>query len=336
MRIITDIFEWCSKELPKWNTISISGYHIREAGSTAVQEIAFTLSNGKAYVKAAIEKGLDINVFGKRLSFFFNAHNNLFEEVAKFRAARRMWANIMKELGATDEKAMMLRFHTQTGGSTLTAQQPMNNISRVTIQTLAAVLGGTQSLHTNGYDEALSLPTEEAAKIALRTQQIVAFESGAADTVDPLAGSYFVESLTNEVEEAATKLIDAIDAMGGSVAAIESGFIQDEIARSAYEYQRNIENNSKVIVGVNTFISTDHEKIPGFRIDDSIQKMQCDKIDLLKSKRDNDAVQSILNKISATAKTNENLMPVVLEAVETNCTLGEIADVLRSVFGEYR
>ena len=336
MRIITDIFEWCSKELPKWNTISISGYHIREAGSTAVQEIAFTLSNGKAYVKAAIEKGLDINVFGKRLSFFFNAHNNLFEEVAKFRAARRMWANIMKELGATDEKAMMLRFHTQTGGSTLTAQQPMNNISRVTIQTLAAVLGGTQSLHTNGYDEALSLPTEEAAKIALRTQQIVAFESGAADTVDPLAGSYFVESLTNEVEEAATKLIDAIDAMGGSVAAIESGFIQDEIARSAYEYQRNIENNSKVIVGVNTFISTDHEKIPGFRIDDSIQKMQCDKIDLLKSKRDNDAVQSILNKISATAKTNKNLMPVVLEAVETHCTLGEIADVLRSVFGEYR
>ncbi len=236
MRIITDIFEWCSKEVPKWNTISISGYHIREAGSTAVQEIAFTLSNGKAYVQAALKKGLDINVFGKRLSFFFNAHNNLFEEVAKFRAARRMWAKIMKELGATDPKAMMLRFHTQTGGSTLTAQQPLNDISRVTIQTLAAVLGGTQSLHTNGYDEALSLPTEEAARIALRTQQIVAFESGVTETVDPLAGSYFVESLTQQVEDAAWKLIEKIDAMGGSVPAIEQGFIQDEIARSAYEY----------------------------------------------------------------------------------------------------
>ena len=336
MRIITDIFEWCSKELPKWNTISISGYHIREAGSTAVQEIAFTLSNGKAYVKAALEKGLDINVFGKRLSFFFNAHNNLFEEVAKFRAARRMWANIMKDLGATDEKAMMLRFHTQTGGSTLTAQQPMNNISRVTIQTLAAVLGGTQSLHTNGYDEALSLPTEEAAKIALRTQQIVAFESGAADTADPLAGSYFVESLTNEVEKEATALIETIDAMGGSVAAIEAGFIQDEIARSAYECQQNIENNSKIIVGVNKFTTTDHEKIPGFKIDDSIQKMQCDKIEQLKQKRDNEKVQSLLQQISATAKTDENLMPIVLEAVENYCTLGEIADALRDVFGEYK
>ena len=336
MRIITDIFEWCSKELPKWNTISISGYHIREAGSTAVQEIAFTLSNGKAYVKAALEKGLDINVFGKRLSFFFNAHNNLFEEVAKFRAARRMWANMMKDLGATDEKAMMLRFHTQTGGSTLTAQQPMNNISRVTIQTLAAVLGGTQSLHTNGYDEALSLPTEEAAKIALRTQQIVAFESGAADTVDPLAGSYFVETLTNEVEKEATALIETIDAMGGSVAAIEAGFIQDEISRSAYEYQQNIENHSKIIVGVNKFTTTDNEKIPGFKIDDSIQKMQCDKIEQLKQKRNNEKVQSLLQQISAVAKTNENIMPVVLEAVESYCTLGEIADALRSVYGEYK
>ena len=336
MRIITDIFEWCSKELPKWNTISISGYHIREAGSTAVQEIAFTLSNGKAYVKAALEKGLDINVFGKRLSFFFNSHNNLFEEVAKFRAARRMWAKIMKDLGATDEKAMMLRFHTQTGGSTLTAQQPMNNISRVTIQTLAAVLGGTQSLHTNGYDEALSLPTEEAAKIALRTQQIVAYESGAADTVDPLAGSYYVEALTNEVEKDATDLIASIDAMGGSVAAIESGFIQDEIARSAYEYQQNIENNSKIIVGVNKFTTTDQEKIPGFKIDDSIQKMQSEKIEQLKLKRNNEKVQSILNKLIQTANSEENIMPVVLEAVENYCTLGEIADALRSVFGEYR
>ena len=240
MRIITDIFEWCSIEVPKWNTISISGYHIREAGSTAVQEIAFTLSNGKAYVEAALKKGLDINVFGKRLSFFFNAHNNLFEEVAKFRAARKMWATIMKGLGATDPKAMMLRFHTQTGGSTLTAQQPMNNIARVTMQSLAAVLGGTQSLHTNGYDEAFSLPTEEAARIALRTQQIIAYESGAPDTVDPLAGSYFVEALTHEVEEAALKLMEKIEAMGGSVDAIEQGFIQNEIAKSAYEYQRNI------------------------------------------------------------------------------------------------
>src|SRR4051794_18204206 len=230
MRIITDIFEWCSKELPKWNTISISGYHIREAGSTAVQEIAFTLSNGKAYVQAALEKGMDIKVFGKRLSFFFNAHNNLFEEVAKFRAARRMWAKMMKDLGASDPKAMMLRFHTQTGGSTLTAQQPLNNISRVTIQTLAAVLGGTQSLHTNGYDEALSLPTEEAARIALRTQQVVAYESGAPDTVDPLAGSFFVEQLTNEVEEKAWELMRQLEAMGGAVSAIEQGFMQEEIA----------------------------------------------------------------------------------------------------------
>ena len=336
MRIITDIFEWCSKELPKWNTISISGYHIREAGSTAVQEIAFTLSNGKAYVQAAQQKGLDINVFGKRLSFFFNAHNNLFEEVAKFRAARRMWAKMMKDLGATDEKAMMLRFHTQTGGSTLTAQQPMNNVSRVTIQTLAAVLGGTQSLHTNGYDEALSLPTEEAAKIALRTQQIVAFESGTADTVDPLAGSYFVESLTDQVEAEAWKLIEAIDAMGGSVEAIESGFMQEEIARSAYQYQKDIEQEKKIIVGVNKFKTTDNEKIPGFKIDDSIQKMQTDQLNILKQKRNNDAAQASLSKLATVAKSTENLMPVVLECVENYCTLGEIADVLRNEFGEYR
>ena len=336
MRIITDIFEWCSKEVPKWNTISISGYHIREAGSTAVQEIAFTLSNGKAYVKAALEKGLDINVFGKRLSFFFNAHNNLFEEVAKFRAARKMWAKIMKDLGATDEKAMMLRFHTQTGGSTLTAQQPLNNISRVTIQTLAAVLGGTQSLHTNGYDEAFSLPTEEAAKIALRTQQVVAFESGAADTADPLAGSYYVEYLTSEVEKNAWKLIGTIDAMGGSVEAIEAGFIQDEIAKSAYQYQQNIENESKLIVGVNKFVSEDLNKIPGFKVDDSIQKMQVDKLIALKAKRDNTAAKTCLQKIAAAAHTDQNLMPLVLDAVEHYCTLGEISDTLRDVFGEYK
>lgn len=336
MRIITDIFEWCAAEVPKWNTISISGYHIREAGSTAVQEIAFTLSNGKAYVKAALEKGLDINVFGKRLSFFFNAHNNLFEEVAKFRAARRMWAQIMKELGATDPKAMMLRFHTQTGGSTLTAQQPFNNICRVTVQTLAAVLGGTQSLHTNGYDEALSLPTEEAARIALRTQQIVAYESGAPETVDPLAGSFFVESLTNEVENAAWQLVQKIDAMGGSVAAIEAGFMQDEIARSAYEYQRHIETGEKIIVGVNKFQVSEDQSIPVFKIDDSIQTVQTNKLKDLRSRRDNTKASASLQSLKECALDGRNLMPAVVEAVENYCTLGEIADELRKVFGEYK
>ena len=336
MRIITDIFAWCAKELPKWNTISISGYHIREAGSTAVQEIAFTLSNGKAYVKAALDKGLDINVFGKRLSFFFNAHNNLFEEVAKFRAARKMWATIMKDLGATDEKAMMLRFHTQTGGSTLTAQQPLNNICRVTIQTLAAVLGGTQSLHTNGYDEALSLPTEEAARIALRTQQIVAFESGAPDTADPLAGSYFIENLTAEVEQKAWDLINKIDAMGGSVSAIEQGFMQDEIARSAYEYQRNIESGEKIIVGVNKFTVDKETPIPGFKIDDSIRQLQVEKLVKLKAKRDNNKATACLQTITDAGYNGNNLMPLVIEAVENYCTLGEVADALRKVFGEYR
>lgn len=336
MRIITDIFEWCSTDLPKWNTISISGYHIREAGSTAAQEIAFTLSNGKAYVKAALEKGLDINVFGKRLSFFFNSHNNLFEEVAKFRAARRMWANMMKSLGATDPKAMMLRFHTQTGGSTLTAQQPLNNISRVTIQTLAAVLGGTQSLHTNGYDEALSLPTEDAARIALRTQQIVAYESGVTDTVDPLAGSYFVESLTNEMEAAAQLIIDKIDVLGGSVAAIEEGFIQDEIAKSAYVYQKQIEQQQKIIVGVNQFQVKQEDKIPVFKIDDSIQTKQIEKLHDLKSRRNQEKVIACLQKIEAAANNGSNLMPVVIEAVEAYCTLGEIANTLRKVFGEYQ
>ncbi len=336
MRIITDVFEWCAKELPKWNTISISGYHIREAGSTAVQEIAFTLANGKAYVQSALEKGMDINVFGKRLSFFFNAHNNLFEEVAKFRAARKMWAKIMKDLGATDPKAMMLRFHAQTGGATLTAQQPLNNIARVTIQTLAAVLGGTQSLHTNGYDEALSLPTEEAARIALRTQQIVAFESGTPDTVDPLAGSYFIESLTNEVEKAALELIEKIDAMGGSVNAIEQGFIQNEIAKSAYEYQRQIESEEKIIVGVNKFKVTEENTIPGFKIDDSIRTTQSNKLKLLREKRDTLKVNDCLKKIYNAASNNTNLMPLVVEAVENYCTLGEISDELRKVFGEFK
>ena len=336
MRIITDIFEWCAKEVPKWNTISISGYHIREAGSTAVQEIAFTLSNGKAYVKAALEKGLDINVFGKRLSFFFNAHNNLFEEVAKFRAARQMWAIMMKDLGATDPKAMMLRFHTQTGGATLTAQQPLNTVTRVAIPTLAAVLGGTQSLHTNGYDEALSLPTEEAAGIALRTQQIVAFESGAPDTADPLAGSYFIENLTSEIAANAWAIIEKIDAMGGSVAAIEQGYMQDEIARSAYEYQRQIESGEKIIVGVNKFQSAETYSTPGFKIDDSIRQEQTDRLNTLKAKRDNHQVQLCLQEINAAARGTINLMPLVVNAVEHYCTLGEIADELRKVFGEYK
>ncbi len=336
MRIITDIFEYCGLHLPKWNSISISGYHIREAGSTAVQEIAFTLSNGKAYVEAAKAKGLDINVFGKRLSFFFNAHNNLFEEVAKFRAARKIWAQMMKDLGATDEKALMLRFHTQTGGATLTAQQPLNNISRVTIQTIAAVLGGTQSLHTNGYDEALGLPTENAASIALRTQQVVAFESGIADSADPLAGSYFVENLTNEMEEKALALIKQIDEMGGSVPAIENGFMQNKIAESAYAYQKAIESKEKIIVGVNEFQSDNTEKIPIMRINEAIRIAQIEKIKILKATRDQNKVNACLKNIKDTASSSNNLMPSVIEAVEHHCTLGEIAGVLRAVFGEYQ
>jgi methylmalonyl-CoA mutase N-terminal domain/subunit len=335
MRLITDVFEYCSKEVPKWNTISISGYHIREAGSTAVQELAFTLANGKAYLKAALDKGLDINVFAKRLSFFFNCHNNFFEEIAKFRAARRMWAHITKELGATDAGAQKLRFHTQTGGSTLTAQQPLNNIIRVSNQALAAVLGGTQSLHTNGYDEALSLPTEAAAKIALRTQQIIAFESGVTDTVDPLAGSYFIEALTNEVEAAAQLYIDKIDAMGGAVKAIEQDYIQQEIAASAYQYQIDIENGEKVLVGVNKFIQQEDAPRNVFRVDDSIRKMQMEKITKLKNKRNNNAVKDNLQLLKMAASGTENLMPFIVSSVENYATLGEIADTLRSVFGEY-
>lgn len=336
MRIITDIFDWCNKTIPRWNTISISGYHIREAGSTAVQEVAFTLSNGKAYVQAALERGLDINQFGKRLSFFFNAHNNLFEEAAKFRAARRMWAKMMQSLGATDPKAQMLRFHTQTGGSTLTAKQPLNNVTRVTIQTLAAVMGGTQSLHTNGYDEALSLPTEEAARLALRTQQIVAFESGVPDTVDPLAGSFFVEALTNELEEKAWELIGQIDARGGSVSAIEEGFIQEEIARSAYAYQRKIESGEKIIVGVNAFQQEDQDSIPLFRVDESIRQVQTEKLQALRARRDQQQASQALKQLEQKATDGENIMPAVLEAVEKDCSLGEIADCLRKIYGEYR
>lgn len=335
MRLITDVFEYCSKEVPKWNTISISGYHIREAGSTAVQELAFTLANGKTYLKAALEKGLDINVFAKRLSFFFNCHNNFFEEIAKFRAARRMWAHITKELGATDAGAQKLRFHTQTGGSTLTAQQPMNNIVRVSNQALAAVLGGTQSLHTNGYDEALSLPTEAAAKIALRTQQIIAFESGVTDTVDPLAGSYFIEALTDELEKAAYIYINKIDAMGGSVKAIEQDYIQQEIANSAYQYQNEIESGEKVLVGVNRFTQPEELATNVFRVDDSIRKQQMDKITKLKKERNNQGVDNSLAALKIAAQGTENLMPYILTSVEAYATLGEIADTLRAVFGEY-
>jgi methylmalonyl-CoA mutase N-terminal domain/subunit len=336
MRIITDIFEYCSKEVPKWNTISISGYHIREAGSNAAQELAFTLANGKAYIEAAMAKGLNIDVFAKRLSFFFNAHNNLFEEVAKFRAARRMWAKITKDLGATDERAMMLRFHTQTGGSTLTAQQPQNNIIRVTTQALSAVLGGTQSLHTNGFDEALALPTEEAARIALRTQQIIALESGVADTVDPLAGSYFVEALTNEMEELAWQYIRKIDTLGGAVEAIEQGYMQDEIARSSYKYQNDIQNGEKIIVGVNKYQIEEKPMGNLFTVDDSIRTEQMAKLQQLKNERNNIEVKSLLNKLDGAARSDENLMPVILSCCENYATLGEIADTLRNVFGEHK
>lgn len=335
MRLITDIFEYCSKELPKWNTISVSGYHIREAGANAVQELAFTLANGKAYLKAAQAKKLDINVFAKRISFFFNAHNNLFEEVAKFRAARRMWAKITKGLGATDPRAQMLRFHSQTGGSTLTAQQPYNNIIRVTIQALAAVLGGTQSLHTNGFDEALSIPTENAARIAIRTQQIIAHESGVTATVDPLGGSDFIETLTDEVEQGAWEYINKIDVMGGSVNAIEEGFMQKEIAESAYKYQSAIESGEKIIVGVNTLMMEEKPLEDVFSVDDSIRLVQIEKIRKVKSERDNERVKGILNRLEAAAGTDVNLMPVILEAVECYATLGEISDVMRKVFGEY-
>jgi methylmalonyl-CoA mutase N-terminal domain/subunit len=336
MRIITDIFAYCSREVPRWNTISISGYHIREAGSTAVQELAFTLANGKAYLKAALEKGLDINVFAKRLSFFFNAHNHFFEEVAKFRAARRMWATITKELGATDPKAQMLRFHTQTGGSTLTAQQPHNNITRVTLQALSAVLGGTQSLHTNGFDEAIALPTEEAARIALRTQQIIGFESGATDTVDPLAGSYFVEELTAEVERKAWEYIQTIDAMGGAVECIEQGYMQKEIALSAYKYQDQIQTGEKIIVGVNKFVVNEAPLGDILRIDDSIRQLQIDKIRQVKASRNHEKVADILVRLEQQARGQDNLMPLILEACEHYATLGEIADVMRNVFGEFK
>lgn len=336
MKIITDVFAYCDRELPRWNTISISGYHIREAGSTAVQEVAFTLANGKAYCQAAIAKGLDINRFGQRLSFFFNAHNHFFEEIAKFRAARRMWAKITRELGATDDRAMMLRFHTQTGGSTLTAQQPLNNITRVTLQAMAAVLGGTQSLHTNGYDEALSLPTEEAAKIALRTQQIIAHESGVTQTVDPLAGSYFVEQLTDDIEERAWKYIEQIDRMGGSVAAVESGYMQDQIAASAYRFQQELESEKKVIVGLNRFQEKEAPPRDILRVNDAIREERIQRLHSFRSSRNTDQTISALNALRQVARDGGNIMPPVLDAVESRATLGEIADVLRGIYGEHK
>jgi len=337
MRLITDIFEYCSKYMPKWNPISISGYHIREAGSTAVQEVAFTLADGIAYVEAAIKKGLEPNVFGKRLSFFFAAHNNFLEEIAKFRAARRLWAKIMKNrFGVTDPEAMKLRFHTQTGGSTLTAQQPLNNIIRVTIQALAAVLGGTQSLHTNSYDEALGLPTEESARIALRTQQIIAYESGVADTIDPLGGSYVVEAMTNEIEKRAMEYIEKIDQMGGMIKAIESGYVQKEIHESAYKHQLAVEKGEEIIVGVNKFqIEEDLKQTQILKVDPELEKKQKERLKKLKERRDNEKVKKLLNKIKEVAATDENLFPYVLEAVKAYATVGEISNALREVFGEY-
>lgn len=337
MRLITDIFEYCSKEVPRWNTISISGYHIREAGSTAAQEIGFTLANGIAYVKAAIDAGLKVDKFATRLSFFFNAHNDLLEEVAKFRAARRLWARIMKDrFGATNPKAMMLRFHTQTGGSTLTAQQPLNNVVRVAIQTLAAVLGGTQSLHTNSYDEALALPTEDSVRIALRTQQIVANESGVAETIDPLGGSYYIETKTNEIEAAAREYIDKIDAIGGVVNAIEQGFIQNEIQNSSYRYLMDVENQERIIVGQNKFQIEEEHKPELLKVDFKVQEEQIVRLQQMKRDRDNETVKNKLAALKQVAESNENIMPAILNAVKAYATLGEICNVMRDVFGEYK
>lgn len=337
MRIITDIFSYCAEHVPLWNTISISGYHIREAGSTAVQEVAFTLANGIAYVQAALDAGLEVDKFGPRLSFFFNAHLDFFEEVAKYRAARRLWAKIMKErFGAKNPRSMMIRFHTQTAGCTLTAQQPMNNIVRVAFQALSAVLGGTQSLHTNSMDEALCLPSEEAVQVALRTQQLIAYETGVADTVDPLAGSYYVESLTREIYERAEEYIRKIDEMGGAVSAIERGYIQREIQDSAYRYQREIESGERTVVGVNRFQVEEEKPANLLRVDPAVRTAQIEKLRALKEDRDGDKVAKALEELRKGAQGTENLMPLILEAVKAYATLGEICDVLRDVFGEYR
>ena len=337
MRLIVDTFAYCAANLPSWNTISISGYHIREAGSTAVQEIAFTLANGIAYVEAAIAAGMDVDAFAPRLSFFWNAHNNLFEEVAKYRAARRMWARIMTErFGAKDERSTMLRFHTQTGGSTLTAQQPENNIVRVAVQTLAAALGGTQSRHTNGFDEALGLPTTRAAKIALRTQQVVGFESGVADTVDPLAGSYYVESLTDQVEAAATAYLQRIDQLGGAVAAIEARFMQEEIEAAAYSFAKAVDDGEKVVVGVNRFTDAEQEPSEVFPIDIELQELQVERTRSVRAARDQALVDQALADVAETAKGEGNLLVPMKAALKQMATLGEVSDVLRNEFGVYQ
>ena len=337
MRLITDIFEFCSKEVPKWNTISISGYHIREAGSTAAQEVGFTLANGIAYVDAARKAGLDVDTFGQRLSFFFNSHNDLLEEVAKFRAARRLWAKIMKErFSAKNPRSMMLRFHTQTAGSTLTAQQVDNNIVRVTIQTLAAVLGGTQSLHTNSRDEALALPTEDSVRIALRTQQIVAEESGVANTIDPLAGSYYVESMTDLIEKEAQNYIDKIDSMGGMAEAINTGFVQTEIQKSAYKYEMEIEDSDRIIVGVNKCQINETEHKDLLKIDLKIQDDQVKFLKKIKSQRNNSEVDQKLSALKTAAEGSENLMPFIIDAVNSYASIGEICNTMRKVFGEYK
>jgi methylmalonyl-CoA mutase N-terminal domain/subunit len=336
MRLVTDTFAWCSANIPNWNTISISGYHIREAGSTAVQEVAFTLANAKEYVRAAIRAGLPVDSFAPRLSFFFNAHNNFFEEVAKFRAARRLWATIMKdEFGAQDPDSLKLRFHAQTGGSTLTAQQIETNVPRVTLQALAAVLGGTQSLHTNAKDEALALPTEESVRLALRTQQVIGFESGVTDTVDPLAGSYFVESLTNEIEQCVQEKLATIESLGGSVKAIEQNYFQTEIAESAYAYQRAIDEKEKVIVGVNEFVVDEQRTEALLKVDESIRAEQMANLAAIKRKRDQASVTVALSALRAAAHGEENLIPHILSAVERYATVGEISDVLRDEWGIY-
>jgi methylmalonyl-CoA mutase N-terminal domain/subunit len=336
MRIITDIFAFANKQVPRFNTISISGYHIREAGATAAQEVAFTLANAVAYCQAAIEAGLEIDRFAPRLSFFFAAHNDLFEEVAKFRAARTIWATIVKErFRAEDPKAMLLRFHTQTGGSTLTAQQPESNIVRTAFQALAAVLGGTQSLHTNSFDEALGLPTEKSVEIALRTQQLLAYESGAAASADPLAGSHYVEYLTAAMQNKVLAIMDEVDKRGGSVACVESGFFRDEIARAAYEFQRNIESGERVVVGVNKF-HTEHAEIPTvLKVDPTLERRQCEDLGRLRQERDNDRVQTCLQALREAADGTDNVVPAVLEAVENYATVGEISDVFRELWGEY-
>ena len=337
LRLVTDIFAYCAREVPNWNTISISGYHIREAGSTAVQEVAFTLADGITYVEAALEVGLEVDEFAPRISFFFNSHNNLLEEIAKFRAARRLWARIMRDrFKARDPRSLMLRFHTQTAGSSLTAQQPEVNVVRTTIQALAAVLGGTQSLHTNSMDEALALPTEAAARVALRTQQVIAYESGVADTADPLAGSYAIEHLTDEVEEGALEYLKKIEAMGGMLRAIETGYVQREIQESAYRYQRAIETREEVVVGVNRFQLETEPAVSLLRIDPALEQAQIERVRALRERRDAASVKAALNKLEQAAETNENLLPLILECVESYATVGEISNRLRRVWGEYR